>query len=407
MESKKLYYLESLRGLAAVAVVGTHFVGSFFPAAAGGTQYPIHSRFDLWFYQTPLGVIFGGNFAVCVFFVLSAFVLTRSYWMTGRTEYLAGGAVKRYTRLMPPVAASALLAYVLLKLGAFHTTQAAALSGSTGLRDLWQMSPHLLTAVRQAFYGAFIIGPTGAASYNPPLWTMKIEFLGSFIVFALAALTALTRRRWLLYGVAVLATWNTYFLSFIFGLALADLAANKQVQGWVTRQRSLVWAGLVVIGLILGGYPSSGYAGDTWYRWLPNLLGSPAEALATWHALGAILLVAGVIGWRQAQRILEWRPFVQLGKLSFGLYLTHFIIIGSFSSYLFTALIVHHGYRTSFLIMLVPSLVIIFITAYLFMRWFDQPAIIWSRQLGRWALKPRAATPAAEPAALPSAPVQG
>jgi peptidoglycan/LPS O-acetylase OafA/YrhL len=57
--------------------------------------------------------------------------------------------------------------------------------------------------------------------------------------------------------------------------------------------------------------------------------------------------------------------------------------------------------------MLVPSLVIIFITAYLFMRWFDQPAIIWSRQLGRWALKPRPATPAAEPAALPSAPVQG
>jgi peptidoglycan/LPS O-acetylase OafA/YrhL len=405
VEGKKLYYLESLRGIAALMVVAQHFVGSFFPAVNGGSTYPIHSPFDLWFHKTPLGVVFGGNFAVCIFFVLSGFVLTRAFYLTRQPEYLAKAAVKRYVRLMPPVAGSVCLAYVLLKTGAFHNAQAAALSGSDGLGELWHMTPHIWPAVQLALVDAFMKGSSGAGSLNPPLWTMNVEFVGSFVVFSLAAVSVLLARRGWLYLLAVALTWHTYFLGFVIGLVLADLASLPRVQEAVGRVRGWVWPIVMGAALVLGGFPSSGHPADTLYRWFPNLPGTPLEALMTWHLLGAGLLVVAVMGWPRAQRVLEWRPFVRLGRMSFGLYLTHFLIIGTYSSYLFTALALTHGYRSSFLIMLVPSLVIIFITADIFTRWLDRPAVAWSAWFGRWAVAPRRLSPDGVPAPAPQ--IQG
>jgi peptidoglycan/LPS O-acetylase OafA/YrhL len=406
----KLAYLESLRGIAALVVVFTHFAGSFVPAITEGPGRPQWHSVEHWFYGTPLGIVFGGNFSVCVFFVLSGFVLTRAFFLTGRTDVLAAGAIKRYFRLMPPVAVSVLLAYVLLRYHLFFNHQAAALTGSVGLNDLWAFPAHFTTAVKQAFYEAFVSGTVGAGAYNPPLWTMQIEFIGSFMVFGAAALFGDHPRRWWLYGMLVTATWQTYFLGFAFGLILADLAAQERVQDRVRQVPWPAWAMLVVSGLLIGGYPAGGSTVGTWYTLFPNLIETNIQAIATWHSIAALMLVTGVLGWSGAQRVLEWRPFVELGRQSFGLYLTHLMILATFGSYLFKSLMISHGYRTSLVTTAIVTAVVIFSVSWLYTRWVDQPAIAWAKRIGAAGKRPAvgvvAPVPATEPVVVSMLPLR-
>jgi peptidoglycan/LPS O-acetylase OafA/YrhL len=211
-EGQKLLHLESLRGIAALLVVFTHFAGSFFPAVTGGGRFPTHSAFDLVIYSTPLSILAGGNFAVCIFFVLSGFVLTRGYFLNGRIQQLQNSALKRYFRLMPAVAISVLLAYLLLRFQLFFNHDAAAITGSMGLDELWSFPANAAEATNQALYQAFITGTTGPRSYNPVLWTMQIEFLGSFLVFGAAALFGQHAKRHWMYLLLLIGTWQTYFL---------------------------------------------------------------------------------------------------------------------------------------------------------------------------------------------------
>jgi peptidoglycan/LPS O-acetylase OafA/YrhL len=118
------------------------------------------------------------------------------------------------------------------------------------------------------------------------------------------------------------------------------------------------------------------------------------------------------LGWSSAQRMLTWRPFIELGRQSFGLYLTNMIIIYSFSSYLFLALKQSHGYRTSFLVMFLPSLMLIFAVSYLFARWVDQPSIGFAKRLARASGREPAVpgppiAPNPEGSAMPTAPAPG
>jgi peptidoglycan/LPS O-acetylase OafA/YrhL len=396
-QNKKLWYLESLRGIAALMVVFTHFAGSFLPAATAGPNFPQHTSFDLWLYRTPLSVMLGGNFAVCIFFVLSGFVLTRAFFATGRLEILSRSAMKRYFRLMPPVAVAVLLAYLLIKFNLMFSHQAALVSGSSDLGALWNFPAQIETALQQAFIQAFTSGTVGVTAYNPVLWTMQVEFWGSFLVFGMAALFYGRPQRWWAWAMLVIATWQTYYLGFVLGLVLADVASQPNVREVLDRWRGWAWGGLLLLGLLLGGYTNSGATSDTWYRFLPPLFEEQMQAIATWHTLGAMLVVMSVLNWQWVQRMLSWRPFVTLGRWSFGLYLTHFLVIASFSSYLFKSLAITQGYRTSLAITFVVSLPVILIVSYLYTRWLDQPSITWAN----WMIRDRSKQPAADAPLVP------
>ena len=75
---------------------------------------------------------------------------------------------------------------------------------------------------------------------------------------------------------------------------------------------------------------------------------------------------------------------VYLGDLSFGLYLTHIFILGTFASYLF----VHFSslsYGVRFLVTIVPALLLMLGVAHLFTKYVDQQAI----RLSQWIYEHR------------------
>jgi peptidoglycan/LPS O-acetylase OafA/YrhL len=375
---QKLIFLESVRGLAAIVVVFDHFFTGFFPASKFGPHLPSHSPADHWLYSTPLSIFISGNFSVCIFFVLSGFVLTRSFFQQHHPQALIRHASRRYVRLVIPVAASIGCAYVLLVFGGFFNGQARRLTGSPWLAASFNFHGHLLVAAHQALFGTFL---QGNATYNPVLWTMRIEFLGSFLVFSAASLFGSHGRRWIIYAILALVFLKTYFLGFVVGMVLADLRSHWpaiKLPGWIAAP---ALAGGLALGSLHGVLPSALVMPHiAELRIMPS---TQLQMLVFWHITGALLVVGSILYWIASQRRLSSRPLVFLGKLSFPIYLVHFLVLFTLSSYLFVQF-AGIGYVPDFVVIFLISAVVIAAASYVFSKWVDGPAIRLSRRFGDW-----------------------
>lgn len=384
----KFGFLDGLRGLAALIVVIDHFAISFFPAATDGSVQVTHGAFESVIEKTPLHIFVSGNFSVCVFFILSGIVLSAKFFRTGDTAVVVASAIKRYSRLAIPVLACVMLAYILMTSHAFFNASAAQVTGSTWLGGFWRFEPNLLGAIYHGAAGVFI---KGSSNYNTVLWTMKTELIGSFLVFALLLFVGKFRFRSLVYVALGLLLIKTYYVTFIFGVALCDGYYHRGTAS-KSLMHPVVWVPLVALSIFLASCPV-GTLDGTLFHHAQGLLPSGMSVTTTAHMLGALGIVAAILYTPTLQGFLAMKPMLYLGKTSFALYLTHFFIIGSLSSYLFAILAPGIGYRTAFIITLIPSAILIGLVAHWFTRFVDGPAIRLSGKLYRAMFRAKTASP--------------
>ena len=298
----------------------------------------VHDR-----YPPLLRVVFQGAFPVRFFFVLSGFVLSLSFFKTGRIEVLRSAAVRRIFRLGVPVAAAVALAYALFDLGLYFNRTAGVAQQQLGnqrwLHHWYQFTPSAIDAVKEAGWRAFFEYDT-YHTYNNVLWTMGVEFRGSMFVFALVALTGGLRNRAMLYVLVglVLRHWSLYqYIDFLAGVALSDWYVTRGA-GQTRADRSSLAFGLFMIlaGLLVGG------SAPAEIETQPDAGGLIPPRL--WLTVAATLVVAGILRSPALQSALTIRPLVLLGKMSFSLYLVHVPILCSLSSWLYLSLTWDRGY---------------------------------------------------------------
>ncbi|WP_400190335.1 acyltransferase family protein [Hymenobacter sp. B81] len=398
---RHLRYLDGLRGLAALGVLLNHYLTAFYPTMLTGEAATAHlpqwPGFEYALAATPLNLLRSNGVGVCVFFVLSGFVLSEAYFRRPHPLTLQAQAARRYLRLMLPVAASALLGFAGLRLDWFRNDEVAAVSGAAWFGRSWQTQPSVLQFVKDV---VFDIPLAGEPAYNPVLWTLHLELMGSFLVFALLAFFGTARNRGLIYLAAAtllfLSPWNLYLVAFVLGVALNDWHRH----GPAVPAAGRPWlVGLLLLGFVgLGSYPTTYFTGlaASPYRWLllPRLGPDHSELLH--HIAAAALLLGAVLLSVRLQRLLQARWLVFLGSVSFGLYLLHFLVLGSFSARLFLGLHARLGYHLSFGLMALASVPVLLLAAYALHRWVIEPSSALSRRVyGRW-FQPR---PAPAPAA--------
>jgi len=264
-------------------------------------------------------LIRGGYQAVTTFFVLSGFVLTRSYWTAqwsgeGLAKYYRGRVARVY-----PVYLLSLL--VVAKFIAEDKTP-----------GLWgYLAAHL--TLTQAWLGPIPV------QWNTPAWSLSCEMF-FYAVFPLLGAFLVRRARWpwiaTMGAVACVLTrvmWAVgvsdgikpliHLSDFLMGIvaACAYELVQGRVRGW--------W-------LYVPGFAGAASA-IMWEKWLPVDLNSVLRPL------NALLLVGLAIGCRA----LSGRVLVYLGKASYAMYILHVPIMWwylrvshSFSPALYVAMVI-------------------------------------------------------------------
>lgn len=371
--------LEGLRGVAAIVVVFYHAITMFYPGIAygvGSYLAPVQNmRFEDNLHGNPLNVFLSGGFAVGIFFVLSGFVLSVGFFQTANESVIKKLASKRYLRLMLPALAATVLSYVVLKLNLNSSQSVAmALTHSRGMGD-WSFSPSLFEAIKQGTYDIFL---NGKSFYNPVLWTMMYEFAGSFIVFIVLLVFGKSKYRGLLYLILGMLTCGTWYFGFILGMALADTYINRNLQVRINSWRSAL---LLLAGLLLGGYPFGVVKGTIYeYIHLP-LIGE--DNTPFYISLGAVMVVTSILTWPRLSSFFAKEPISRLGKYTYSLYLTHYLILMTVGLTVFVKLVHHFGLNKSVLVTMVITLPVIAGVAWLFERYVDTPAIRFSRYVSK------------------------
>jgi peptidoglycan/LPS O-acetylase OafA/YrhL len=361
-EAARKPHLDGLRGVAACVV--------FFGHLSLALSVPAY--------------IFNGRSAVCIFFVLSGYVLSE----LARHSPLSFPAqsVRRYIRLVVPMLITSAFAWALLAAGLYRNQEAAALVNSWWLGSWYKFDPSFRAMLIETLYGVFV---TGHSDYNCNLWTMRPELLGSLYVFVINATAATRRLRLLCYVALAVFYTSDYVMLFPVGALLHDFHAELATAIRQTWRK----AAMLVPGLLLCLAPSG------WLQWhrLPSGLVDEMRIIDEmhWQMIGATLLVLAVLHWDVLKFLLGSALGRLLGRLSFVLYLIHVPIICSFTAWLVLALPAGPAVPIAF----VATIMLVFAASIAVYRVADQIPTQWSRTAG-YAIDTLVSTRAAPQSAL-------
>ena len=343
--------LESLRGIAALAVVITHSLAIFrIDGSPAFWALPLSEHTIRMFPLHLIIALFNAGSAVVLFFVLSGYVLTLSLQRAvsaGLTAY----AVRRSFRLLPPMWASVILMWATLSLIPIQDMQPY----SEWFQNIYKPL-HVTDISSNLFLWSF--------NANPVTWTMYVELVGS----ALIPVSLWVSTRYgasscyiLLAAFAVITALNYHYLTFAYlvcfqtGVIIAIHPPQISARPWTLALAG--YALFVIDELVIG--PSA------WSIWT--------------NTIGAGLIIVAVIN-GYAEGFLTHQFMRNVGRVSYSVYLLQLpaiyvsgIIIGHFfePGLLATAIAVP---------IIIPTILLIANIGYAL---FESPSIQLGRELGR------------------------
>lgn len=339
-QSQRIEIFDGMRGLASVIVMIFHMaVWTVYGYSAN--EYKIFAN-PFWRVatQTPLKMLWGGNEAVLVFYIIGGFVLARPY-LNGRKLDFKPFIIKRWIRLMLPYVLVIAVTSVLIALFGAWKHETIDLSGSFNVK--WKREP---SALEMLLY--FLGYDYNLNILSGAFWSMVQEWRLSFILPYVAV--ALHRQRtWkVLAGYAVLQSgvesltdlgmrsgtaWlaqlseslnrtNYYAIFFVMGAVLAKHL--PAIRAFVREHRGFRILSAWAIPFLI---PS---------QWILAALGLSfrvRDALLL-TGLGIVLFLLLCMESPLLTAFFKSKPLLLLGRLSFSLYLTHTTSIILFVTFL-------------------------------------------------------------------------
>ncbi|HXH32813.1 MAG TPA: acyltransferase [Plantibacter sp.] len=315
-QSSRLRSLDGVRGMASVVVVLYHVSLLARPFATGRISEP---AWDIAT-ETPLKLLFAGTEAVQVFFVLSGLVVALPLLRGGASW--PGFFAARFVRLYLPVWGALLLASALILL---VPRDPSSVSSGEWIANANATSVDPVKLLREA-----TLTPVSYDLVNT-LWSLRWELIFTLLL-PLAVVLAVLLRRWALPLAALMAVIMVlgrvagsdaavYLPAFFIGTLIA--VRLEDLQAWASaRPRRLQWSVLTAVSALL--------LVASWIS-RPVVESSSTAGQALWglSGVGAAGLIVVAIGSPLARQILEVRPVLWLGRVSFSLYLVHAPILAT------------------------------------------------------------------------------
>ena len=373
----KLFYLDSIRGLAALGVVFHH--AHFLMA----DYLKTYRDWQVW----------SGDYFVSVFFVLSGRVLALGFMKYRTPAYLSSCMIRRPFRLGLPVLACLLFMSFIgwikfwERIGYRDYTKDIPISPWGG----YYVDNAEPLSVYECFKNTIFI--FSYDYHKPPypagvLWTLGLECFMSYYVYIIALIYVSVRSgKLVLVGLVLHAFFvgKRYGL-FLYGLVLC-VCFQERLFGWMMvrhRTRRFFTTALKLFILYTIYLLQSTNRLDNWLSWLNGFIFAEKPDDPLQHVFASVLLVFVVDVSPTLQTLLNISPLVYLGRISFGLYMMHgpalplLRIMVAF--YTKRQISEDFGYPIALLIYLIISVFL----AHLMTHFVDEPAMRLVTKMDKW-----------------------
>jgi peptidoglycan/LPS O-acetylase OafA/YrhL len=388
-QGTRIFYLESIRGLAALQVLLLHFLAAFAPNLV--FALPAAAAIAGYIHLSPLYFLYDGYSAVYIFFALSGYVLTRSF-----ERHLASPSAQilaRIIRLGLPAIAATLVAACVMSVFGKPNIEAGDLSGSAWFASQGHAELSWLSVIKDGTINALFLGYSGLPgvaflapwqqpveqSFVAPLWTLSIEFYGSMIILLLCACARRSRQLW--WSVVLLGALFTIRSAYVCFFVGHLLATFRRAERPVPDSRLLP-----VFSIMFGVFLC--VLAEVWQpQWLRSLCVDPSLWLFPGQfapmqqkTFGAILVLIGIIDLEAARKFLSQPWLVARSRLSFPLYLVHWPVLFGPAAALFLVLNGMVGIELARVGAIVAGIVMAFAASVIFLG-VDRGALDLSRRV--------------------------
>lgn len=327
MKKERILFLDGLKGFACLGVFTHHFFLSFFPASYFGEEAVIMtaSGFDERLASAPYAFFINGNFWVCVFLLISAFLLSDKLFglkeSSDPQKYssLSGILLKRYVRLMVPVLLIGIFNYFLVEL-------------LTVTHLNYMNKENTLSFLSLLYHGLIKTWITVDSSIQGPFWMLHYLLFGSYLAILIALATP-KNSRWTpfihLFLALAMGIHNRYYAGVVFGVMICYEYRYGKILPYLQSKKVLrIISGILFLlaGLFLGAYPSYVMPVNI-YRIFNFYAFRDQDAALLLHCMGAACLLISFFLLKAEAALFSTAPFQFLGKISFSIYLVHSMLL--------------------------------------------------------------------------------
>lgn len=164
LSSKRELHIEGLRAISCFMVLLGHCLIGFVPSY-------VYNMF-------PVKLLWYASFAIDYFFIISGYGICSKFIGKGHVNCVKE-TILRYIKIVIPVYVSCLLPYLFMKLGWMWNIEAYSVTKKQWLSWYYNWPPNFLEASISGLFGVFVGVGT---KYNGVLWTIHIEFIGTFLL---------------------------------------------------------------------------------------------------------------------------------------------------------------------------------------------------------------------------------
>ena len=332
LNSKRLIFLDSVKGLAAFCVLTGHFYMLFQQSMPETVQ--VIERIPV------ANLIVNGRYAVCLFVVISNYIFAKNIYEHFDMSSLQLRLLKRYFRLAIPIAFIVAAVCIMYYAGLFHTGDLS----NGKLHKFWN-GLSISTFLKQA-----IFSPLGYSKVLGPCWMLKYIFLGNLYIVLLAIITSgkSLKAQILIYTIAcILSLYFSMEWICVFTGGLLYVLEKSQIM--LKRGAAMC----LIASTVVAALPESVFSGNIGY-----------------YCIAANLMLWGILMLPKIQSLLSNSIFVFLGKQSLAIYLVHWPILCSLSCWLYITI----SNEWSLVLNLGMTVIITLIIS-----------VIYSRYVERWA----------------------
>lgn len=355
-DNNYLFWIDGLKLLACIGVFWSHFCSAFIYSAEHISPFIVNIT-------QIFSMLLNGAFQVRLFCIISG--LLASYKVVKTLHELIESIVRRYLRFVIPFFSLGLILILIEYTIGYHSVECGRLLNMTWLEGHNTTRITMMDILKLTFFFDH--------SFDGSLWTVPCIFVGSCLVYVISYLLHILKIPQKYWGICFLALFFVSIIKYtiaslcvsccILGagirwtwekLRIPDAVANTIIGItvlMVTFLHSYIYDLLVGLGIdIPVRFELDGY-GDVVY--------------------GGILLIC-IYNSDLVKKLLHQKMFINLGDMSFSLYIIHMPLIMSVSAWICMQIYGNCGYTVNCIINFLLSTIIVGIVSYLYSSVVDK-----------------------------------